>query len=359
MVRENFNAIATPILLALLGILTAGEIQAEPPCTAEQGQIYINNGSYGQAITEFSCIINAQPTGIEGYRGRIEAELLLGEFSNAVRDYARIIALVLPVHPDAKNTILAGYAARLAVAPDSIPALTGASGMHWWFFEYAKAIHLLNHLLAIAPNQLHGNLLRGSSRLLSGATPAQGVMDLERAIILSPANPHVRFIVADAYTYGQPNPSRAFAEAKLALNWGLDTPRIRAILANAYAAFGNPVESANQVKIHFDQVTTQLIKTSPLSAGGALTLGLVPGRTYEIPLAVSAGEKVTISTSSRDFFDTILVVLAPDGSPVVTSDDHIRYFAGLNWVPNASGVYRMLVTSFESVNTGDMQVKRK
>jgi hypothetical protein len=212
MFRTTIDRVAAAVFLIPMGLWIAGSLHAAPNCTAQQGQIYIDSGRYNDAISEFSCVIQAQPAGTEGYRGRIEAELLNGEFSNAVRDYARLIAFVLPVHPDAKDTILAGYAARLAVAPDSVPALTGASGIHWWFFEYARAIHLLNHLLDVAPHSLHGNLLRGSSRLLSGATPAQGVMDLERAIILSAANPHVRFIVADAYTYGQPNPNRAFAE---------------------------------------------------------------------------------------------------------------------------------------------------
>src|SRR5262249_22099984 len=248
MFRKVLDAILASVLLVSLAAWTVGSAQAADPqqdtsksekCTAEQGQLYIDDGRYGQAIREFTCVINVQPTEVEGYRGRIEAELLFGEYSNAVRDYARVTAFVLPVHPDAQSIILAGYDARLAIAPDNIPALTGASFARWWFFDYAQAIHLLNRLLGVAPNDVYGNLFRGSSKLLSGATRSQGAEDLERAIVLAPVSPDVRFIVADAYTYGQPDPSRAFAEASLALNWGLDTPRIHAILASAYLAFGN------------------------------------------------------------------------------------------------------------------------
>jgi hypothetical protein len=85
----------------------------------------------------------------------------------------------------------------------------------------------------------------------------------------------------------------------------------------------------------------------------------VPVRTYEIPLAVTAGQTLSIATSSRDFYDTVLVLLAPDGSPVVGSDDTVKYFAALDWVSSATGTYRMQVTSFESVNTGELVVKRK
>lgn len=352
-------------LYSIIHILTilflSAQAGATPPgkCSADEGQQYINQGRYLQAIHEFTCVINAHPTEVEGYRGRIEAELLLGEYSNAVRDYARVTAYVLPVHPDAPKVIYAGYAARLAAEPNHIAALTGASFARWWYFDYAQAIHLLNRLLGIAPNNPYGNLFRGSSRLLSGATPAEGVADLERAILLAPASPDVRFIVADAYTYGRPDPNRAFAEANLALHWGLDTPRIHAILASAYLAFGNMPAAAAEILIHLNQVTTQLIKTAPLAEGGTFTAPLAPGRTYEIPLVVKAGEKLKVTTSSHEVSDTILVLLGPDGTPVVGNDDSTGYFAGLDWTAATAGTYRMRVSSFEGTGTGGLTVKRK
>jgi len=327
-------------------------------CAAETGQLFINEGRYERAIREFTCVIDAQPTDVEGYRGRIEAELLLGRYSDAVRDYARVTALVEPAHPDAEDIIIAGYAARLAVTPEDIPALTGASFARWWFFDYAQAIHLLNRLLGVRQNDVYGNLFRGSSRLLQGATRAEGMADLERAIALAPQSADVRFIVADAYTYGQPDPERAFAEASLALAWGLDTPRIHAILAGAYLAFGDDLTAAVHIQRHIELVTTELLTTSPLAAGASLSLDLAPGRTYEIPVAAIAGEKISVMTISRDFTDTILVLFAPDGTLVVGSDDYKNYFAGFERVAGATGTYRLRVTSFESVNAGTLVVTR-
>src|SRR5262245_7797021 len=327
-------------------------------CAAETGQLLINEGRYERAIREFTCVIDARPTDVEGYRGRIEAEILLGQYSDAVRDYARVTALVEPAHPDAEDTIIAGYAARLSVTPEDIPALTGASFARWWFSDYAPAIHLLNRLLDVRPNDVYGNLFRGSSRLFRGATRAEGMADLERAIALAPQSADVRFIVADAYTYGQPDLERAFAEASLALAWGLDTPRVHAILASAYLSFGDDLAAAVHIQRHIELVTTELLTTSPLAAGASLSLDLAPGRTYEIPLAAIAGEKISVMTSSRDFYDTILVLLAPDGTPVVGGDDYKLYFAGFEWVAGATGTYRLRVTSFERVNTGTLVVKR-
>ena len=361
MLREAF---ATMVVLTLLFAPAAGAVgtaraaKAEK-CTAEQGQLYINQGRYNGAIREFTCLIEAQPTEVEGYRGRIEAELLLGRYSDAVRDYARVTAFVLPVHPDAENIILSGYAARLSAAPNDIPALTGASFARWWFFDYVSAIHLLDDLLALRPNDVYGNLIRGSSHLLHGGTSVEGVADLERAIALAPQSPDVRYIVADAYTYGLPDPQRAFDEATLALNWGLDTPRVHAILAVSYMAFGDQAAAGAEIQKHIQLVTTEFVTSSPLTAGGSLSLPLVPSRSYDIPVPATAGETLSVLTSSHDFYDTILVLLAPDGTPVLGSDDYRSYFAGFKWVAAQTGTYRLWVTSFEGVNTGELDVTRR
>jgi hypothetical protein len=329
------------------------------PCSPEQGQLFIDQSRYRDAIREFTCVIDGQPTEVEGYRGRIEAELLSGRYSDAVRDYVRVTAFVLPIHPDAKNIILDGYAARLSIVPNNVAALTGASFARWWFFDYASAIHLLNRLLPLRPDDVYGNLFLGSSRLLSGSNRVNGAADLERAITLAPQSGDVRYIVADAYTYGYlPDPNRAFVEATFALNSGLDTPRVHAILAGSYNAFGDLVAAATQIKKHIDLVTTQFVTTSPVSAGVAFHLDIVPGQTYEIPVAAIAGQPISISTSSRDFLDTILVLLAPDGSPVVGSDDTNKYFAAIKWNAEVTGTYRLQVTSFEAVSTGQLVVAR-
>src|SRR5262249_254671 len=153
---------------------------------------------------------------------------------------------------------------------------------YWAFFDYPAAIHVLDDLLAVQPNSVYGNLFRGSSRVLQGQARAAGVGDLERAIALAPASPDVHYIVADAYTYGSsPDPQRGSTEAALALQGGLDTPRVHAILGASYIAFGNMAAAATQIGIHIDQVTTQLVSTAPLAAGSSRLLGFVPGRTYE------------------------------------------------------------------------------
>jgi hypothetical protein len=102
--------------------------------------------------------------------------------------------------------------------------------------------------------------------------------------------------------------------------------------------------------------STELVPTGPLVAGDSWTLDLVPGRTCAIPVAASAGETISISTSSPDFWDSIAVLIAPDGTPVVGSDDDAGYFADFEWVAEETGTYLLKVSSFEAVSTGELVV---
>ena len=347
-------------LVLALGAGSAPVAAKSPSCTAAHAQTQIDAGRYDLALREFTCVIDADPTGVEGYRGRIEAELLLGRYSDSVRDYARVTAFVEPVHPDAQSTILTGYATRLKLAPDDLPALTGMSFARWWYFDYTGAIHVLNRLVQLRPDDVFASLFRGSSRLLKGVSNDAGVIDIEHALALDPLNAHVHYVVADAYTYGLPDPERAFSEAMLALDGGLDTPRIHAILASAWFAFGDQPAAAAEIARHIELVTTELIPTTALAAGASLALDLVPGRSFEIPIAMAAGQTLSITTSSpsKEIYDTIAVLLAADGTPMIGADDNNKYFAAFNWIAPASGTYRLWVTSFESVNTGELVVAR-
>jgi len=352
-------AAAATLLCTIAPVSLAAADAPKKGCTAAQGQVFIDQGRYDQAIREFSCVMAAQPTEVEGYRGRAEAELLLGRYSDALRDLAGVTAYVVPVHPDAAEIIHAGYSARLDADPQNIPALTGATFAQWWSYKYPATIHLADELLDVRPNDLVGHLFRGSSRLLHGSQVAAGMADIEYALALAPESADVRFVVADAYTYGVFDPNRAFAEATAALAGGLDTPRIHAILATVYLAFGDQLSAAAHFKRHFELVTTELVPAASLVPGGVLTVGLVPGRAGDIPIPAVAGQTVSIRTSSSDMWDTIAVMLAPDGTPVVGGDDFIKYFAGFDWEPPVTATYRLWVTSFESINTGALTVTRQ
>ncbi len=328
--------------------------------TLARGQARIDEGRHEEAIQVFSCILAADPLVADAYRGRSEAELLLGRYSDAFREYARLTAAVLPLDPGAPETILANYEARLATRPEDVAALTGASFARWCFFDYKGAIPVLDELLALRPDDVYANLFRGSNRMFVGDDTASGEADLMRAIQLAPQSRDVRYIVADAYTYAQHEPVAAFPDAMLALEWELDTPRIHAILASAHLSWGDTSSAAAHLERHIGLVTADLVLAAALDSGGAVTLDLVPGRTYEIPIEATAGQTISIQTDNPtgEIGDSILVLFAPDGSPVHGGDDDAGSLASLDWVAPNTGTYEMWVTSFEAVGTGQLVVSR-
>src|SRR5262245_21549163 len=103
-----------------------------------QGQAQINQGQYEAAITTFTSAIRADPRTVDAYRGRSEAKLMFGRFSDAYNDlYALVISALRPSDIMALGAgILAGYDARLGGQPD-VPTLTGASFARWVYFRYA------------------------------------------------------------------------------------------------------------------------------------------------------------------------------------------------------------------------------
>ena len=140
---------------------------------------------------------------------------------------------------------------------------------------------------------------------------------------------------------------------------GLKRIAHRKLLGAALNAFGDTVEAAQHIARHFDLVTTELLPTAPLAARSSLKLSVVPGRTYEIPIAVTAGATISIATSSNDYWDSIAVLLAPDGSPVIGSDDDAGYHAAFDYTATTTGTYRLRVGFFEGVITGDLAVTRR
>lgn len=324
----------------------------------KKGQKQIDRGRLEAAIVTFSCVIDDDPLALDGYRGRAEAKLLSGRYSDAMRDYALVTAVVMPERSDAPDAILSSYDARLAEDGDDIAALTGASFAHWWYFDYATALSLLDELALLEPNDLYGVLYRGSSRLFVGDDIPGGVADFERAIELAPGSRDVRFIVADGYTYAYPDAARARQEAMLALAWGLDTPRIHAILASAAFAQGDEAAGAKHLKRHVKLVTTELVATPPLAVGASMLLDFVAGRTFQIPIHATNGQPLSIRTTSPSgaIYDSVVVLTGPGGAAVIGNDDFVDYFAGFDWTPAKTGVYTLNVTTFEGVGTGDLEV---
>lgn len=353
--------VAWLLTLALFVSSSAMTVQANGPVLSpDPGQKLIDRGQLNKALRYYTELIEADPTSITGYRGRIETLVLMRRYAHALADFSRIVANVVPTQPAAIDEMLAEYQDRLTQKPLDIPALSGGSFVHWCYFDFDIAAQLIDRLLTVRPHSPYGIMMRGSIRTLSGSDPDGGVLDLDTAIAVDRWNPHVRFIVADAYTYGLPDACRAFWEANLAILWGLDTPRLRAILAAAFFEFGFPQLAAKELDRHIDVVTQAIVTAPPLATGDTQVLDLVPGRTVEIPIQVVAGSTLSLVTDSPsgEISDTIMVLLNSNGVPVTGNDDANGFYAAFDYEVSVGGTYTLLVTSFEAIGTGQMTISR-
>jgi hypothetical protein len=113
------------------------------------------------------------------------------------------------------------------------------------------------------------------------------------------------------------------------------------------------------IKRHFDLVTTEVASARPMLAGDSQAVAIAPGRVVEIAIPGVAGETIAIATSSHDYFDTVAVLLAPDGTAVTGGDDDKGYFAAFEWAAIQTATYRLRVTFFEALNSGLLLVSRK
>ena len=63
------TAFLAPIVFALLFTPILGPVATARQCSPERGQIYINEGRYREAIREFWCLVEAQPTEVDDIAG--------------------------------------------------------------------------------------------------------------------------------------------------------------------------------------------------------------------------------------------------------------------------------------------------
>ena len=121
--------------------------------------------------------------------------------------------------------------------------------------------------------------IRSVDRLVcsrASPVPKGEQISIERST--SRESPSGRFIVADAYTYGNVRDrQRAFAEASFELAGGLNMPRVHVIFASAYLVLGNQLAAAADFRTHIELVTTQLVQAAPLTAVATLKFPLVLG----------------------------------------------------------------------------------
>ena len=251
---------------------------APATCSAEQGQALIDAGQYEKAIRAFTCVIDAQPTGRRGLsrpdRGRAAPRPLLGRrarLPSASRpSWSRCIRTPWPRSSRATRL---GWRPRRRTSARSRARASPSGGSS----STRRRSSLLDQLLRSAGRPVRERCSAARAASSRGATRAgdRGPRTGDRARPPEPRRPLHRRRRVHVRTS---RPGARVRGGVLALDWGLDTPRVHAILAVSYDAFGDQAAAASAIQRSIALVTTDLVTASPLASGASSTLDLVPGR---------------------------------------------------------------------------------
>ncbi len=323
------------------------------------GQALLKAADYENAIADFTCAIEADKLNIGAYRGRIEALLLAGIYSEALRNYTEIAIHVIPETPNAVEQIIDAYRTTLDSDPENIILLTGYSFALWWVSDYEAALIEIEKILAVEPDNFYALMFHGSTSFFLEDFET-GERDFARVLELVPENADIHFVLADAYTYAVGDMEKALEHGLLASELGLDTARLNAILGTAYFYLGDEATAIPYFARHIERATVETIEQADLEKEQAITLNMIPGQTYRFLVEVAADETLKISTTSdTDAVDTIMVLLAADGTLVTGNDDSVELNAGFEKVIEEVGIYTLLLSSFEGAGTGEVNIIRQ
>jgi tetratricopeptide (TPR) repeat protein len=359
-VKPTYLLILFCLLFALASCTPPAE---EAACDPEAnhlaaGDAQLEDEEYGRAITAFTCAIEEDPLNVAAYRKRIEASLLSGGYSNALRDYTNINTRVAPNVPDAVDQILAHYQVALAGSPDNIALLTGHSFAQWQAYNMDATLADTAHILEIEPDNLYALTFHGSASFFNGDAET-GQRDFARALELAPESADLHFILADGYLYGLGDLEHALEAATTAKELGLDTARVNAIIATVYFNQGDVAAAVPYFAQHIENATQETIAGDSLQAGNSITIHITPGQTYRFPVEVSAGETLAVTTTSPDEVDTIMVLRAADSSLVIGNDDAVDLNAGFEQEIADADTYTLLLSTFEGAGSGQIILSRQ
>jgi hypothetical protein len=132
--------------------------------------------------------------------------------------------------------------------------------------------------------------------------------------------------------------------------------------AYCYSETDEPLLGAADALKYIELHHQDNIDHDPLLPDTPVTLSIEPDMVYRLPVTLTAGQKISLSaTASSDSLDPILVLLSPDGTPVIHNDDvslaQSNFNAGIrNFEVPASGTYTLLVTHAAGGDNGDAEV---
>lgn len=377
---------------------------------AASGASAFSAGDYALALTSFGCAIAENPSNYELYADRMRAALLAGRYAqavadaNALRDFARpvfetelqAVSFEISANPSDVGNLMVRALLFWADARDfdaladceQILALDPNNAFAYLF--RGSSNQYLGDRLTPADDFADAIQLSGQSAdvyALIGSTYAQtgdqnqAMMNLNQAIQRDPSNPRSHYFLGmvflDQNRYPQaieyfttavsldPNYADAYYDRGRARALANDSASAvadftQAITINpsyrlAYLSRAIVQETSGDTTasladyiryVELNQIAQ--IDGEPLFSDLPVIADMDDGRVYHYPLVVEPGQTVTITAqSANNRSDPLLILLAPDGTPLAANDDQVigQFTSVIDGVPiTASGAHTVVLT---------------
>jgi tetratricopeptide (TPR) repeat protein len=258
---------------------------------SDRALLFLQQNDLQSALKDFEASITAAPDLPDTYSRRARLYLLGGQYQDALKDYDKLIEL----------------------APDYSPAYSGRAFANARLGNTEQAVSDYDHLIELEPDNAGAYAERGILKL--GLTRYDAALvDMNAAIKLQPDDP------------------------SLYLQRGI----VNVALNDQPAAAADYLEWIRKQE-------TRSVDGDPLTPGESQVVQMRQGLSYELPFDASAGQKVTLTATARENAktDPLIVLLDPDGKPILASDDigAGSYDSAIkDFVIPANGTYTLVVS---------------
>ncbi|MCA0454489.1 MAG: tetratricopeptide repeat protein [Chloroflexi bacterium] len=333
-----------------------------------------NAQAYEQAVTDYSIVILLNPTFYEPYINRAISYMQLEEYDLALVDLNHV--LKLPSADDATRGLaytaraeiylgqnnmdaaLADFAAAIRATPDDPQAYYERGQIYIAQAEYDKALKDMNQVASIAPDFTGTYYYLG---VINNALEAYDTAIENFDTFINVVKDDYLAFAGRASAYIN---TEQFDQALPDLNEAIDLePRMATLYLQrglTWNELGDQQAAASDYLLWVQAILSEQNTDLMLRPGESQVVSMAPGRAYVMSFEGTAGEKVTVTTttSNDQQIDSLLILTDNQLNPLVADDDGGENFNSVisDFVLPSDGVYAVILSHAGGNSQGSVRL---